>query len=253
MAETDPLSDIFTLFAAPLANTLKSVEQFRKGVDEFLRGVENFNRTMENLNETAERINGMLTEVEEPLRIAVPQVTRTIQTADEVMAVMSGPAKAVAPGLTRLAEVLDNPAYTQVPSQLSQMNEMLSELTQRLAPLGQIAESAGGLFGGLRLPGLGQPARPTAGTTPRPDSKQAAATTATAKQATAKKPTAKKASAKKASAKKASAKKASAKTASAKKASAKTAAAKTASAKTASDTRAASTPAPAAEATDADD
>ncbi len=209
MAETDPLSDIFTLFAAPLANTLKSVEQFRKGVDEFLRGVENFNRTMENLNETAERINGLLTEVEEPLRAAVPQVTRTIQTADEVMAVMSGPAKAVAPGLNRLAEVLDNPAFVQMPGQITQVNDMLSELTQRLAPLGQIAESAGGLFGGLRLPGLGQPARPTATTS-------ASETSTTAKQTSAKKSPATKSPAKKATAKK-TAKKATAKKSTAKK------------------------------------
>ncbi len=212
MAETDPLSDIFTLFAAPLANTLKSVEQFRKGVDEFLRGVENFNRTMENLNETAERINGLLTEVEEPLRVAVPQVTRTIQTADEVMSVMSGPAKAVAPGLTRLAEVLDNPAFVQMPGQITQVNDMLSELTQRLAPLGQIAESAGGLFGGLRLPGLGQPTRPTGGDAARAESKQPAPTspalTVKASKVAAKKATAKKATAKKATAKKATAKKA---------------------------------------------
>ncbi len=52
MAESDPLSQMFNLFAAPLAGTIQSFEQFRKGVDEFLKGVENFNRTMENLNET---------------------------------------------------------------------------------------------------------------------------------------------------------------------------------------------------------
>ena len=38
MAEPDPLTDLFTLFAAPLAGTIKSFEQFRKGVEEFLRG-----------------------------------------------------------------------------------------------------------------------------------------------------------------------------------------------------------------------
>ncbi|MEM1334170.1 MAG: hypothetical protein AAGG08_11990 [Actinomycetota bacterium] len=154
MADNDPLSDILTLVAAPLAGTIKSVEQFRRGVDEFLRGVDNFNRTMENLNETAERINVMLSEVEEPLRAAVPQVTRTIQAADEVMAVMAGPAKAVAPGLTRLAEVLENPAFSQMPAQMSQVNDLLGEMASRLAPLGQLAESAGGLFGGFRLPGF---------------------------------------------------------------------------------------------------
>ena len=59
---------MFNLFAAPLAGTLQSFEQFRKGVDEFLRGVENFNRTMENLNETTERINRLVTDVEGPIR-----------------------------------------------------------------------------------------------------------------------------------------------------------------------------------------
>jgi hypothetical protein len=170
MADSDPLSQMFNLFAAPLAGAVQSFEQFRKGVDQFQRGVENFNRTMENLNETAERINGLLAEVEEPLRAAVPQVTRTVKAADEMMRVVSGPAIAVAPGLQVLAETLNNPALRQVPNQLAQMNEVLGEVTARLAPLGQLAESAGGLFGGLRLPGFGGP-RPEAArveTTPVP-------------------------------------------------------------------------------------
>ncbi len=95
----DPLADLFTLFAAPLSGTVRSLEQFRKGVDEFLKGVENFNRTMANLNETTERINALLADVEEPIRAAIPQVTRTVKAADEMMQVVSGPAMAVAPGL----------------------------------------------------------------------------------------------------------------------------------------------------------
>jgi hypothetical protein len=74
----DPLSDIFTMFAAPVAGTLRTVEQFRRGVDEFLRGVENFNTTMENLNETTKRINSLVAEVEEPLRAAFPQISRSV-------------------------------------------------------------------------------------------------------------------------------------------------------------------------------
>ena len=155
MAETDPLSSMFNLFAAPLAGAVQSFEQFRKGVEQFQRGVENFNRTMENLNETAERINTLLGEVEEPLRAAVPQVTRTVKTADEMMKVVSGPAMAVAPGLQVLADTLNNPAFKQMPNQMAQMNEVLGEVTNRLAPLGQLAESAGGLFGGFKLPGFG--------------------------------------------------------------------------------------------------
>jgi uncharacterized protein YukE len=168
MADTDPLSQMFNLFAAPLAGAVQSFDQFRKGVDQFQRGVENFNRTMETLNETAGRINVLLAEVEEPLRAAVPQVTRSVKAADDMMRVVAGPAMAVAPGLQILAETLNNPAFKQMPQQISQMNDVLADVTARLAPLGQIAESAGGLFGGLKLPGFGGAARATPATTSTP-------------------------------------------------------------------------------------
>jgi hypothetical protein len=155
MAEdrNDPLADLFTLFITPLSGTVRSLEQFRKGVDEFLTGVENFNRTMANLNETTERINSLLADVEEPIRAAIPQVTRTVKAADEMMQVVSGPAMAVAPGLNRLAETLGTPAFAQLPTQIGQFSELLVEVSHRLSPLMQLAESAGGLFGGFRVPG----------------------------------------------------------------------------------------------------
>lgn len=152
MAEQDPLADMITLFSAPIAGAVRSVEQFRTGVDEFLRGIENFNRTMENLNETAERINGLLEEVEEPVKAALPQITRAVRTADEVMQVVSGPAMAAAPGLAQFADTMSTPAFQQLPNQLGQFSQMLSEMSTRMAPLTQLAESAGGLFG-LRMPG----------------------------------------------------------------------------------------------------
>jgi hypothetical protein len=158
---SDPLGDIFTLFAAPIAGTLRTVEQFRRGVDEFLRGVENFNTTMENLNETTMRINTLLAEVEEPLRASIPQITRSVKAADEMMRVVSGPAMAVAPGLSKLAETLQTPAFDQLPNQLVQFNEILGEVSKRLGPLVGLAGSAPALFGGLRIPGF------TAGTAPR--------------------------------------------------------------------------------------
>jgi hypothetical protein len=152
MADQDPLADMITLFSAPIAGAVRSVEQFRTGVDEFLRGIENFNRTMENLNETAERINGLLEEVEEPVKAALPQITRAVRTADEVMQVVSGPAMAAAPGLAQFADTMSTPAFQQLPNQLGQFSQMLSEMSTRMAPLTQLAESAGGLFG-LRMPG----------------------------------------------------------------------------------------------------
>jgi hypothetical protein len=160
MTDVDPLSELFTLIAAPIAGTIRSVEQFRKGVDEFLKGVENFNRTMDNLNQTAERMNGLLEEVEEPLRAAIPQVTRTVKTADQMMQVVSGPAMAVAPSLELLARTLSNPEFEQFPRQIAQFTEVLGELSSRLAPLAQLAGNAGGLFGGLRIPGFSAPGVP---------------------------------------------------------------------------------------------
>ncbi|MEJ7721415.1 MAG: hypothetical protein WKF58_13715 [Ilumatobacteraceae bacterium] len=76
---SDPFSDMVGLVAGPIAAGIRSIEQLRRGVDEFLRGVENFNATMENLNETAARINRLLGEIEEPVRAAMPQISRTVR------------------------------------------------------------------------------------------------------------------------------------------------------------------------------
>jgi len=205
MAESDPLSQMFQLFAAPLSATVQSFDQFRKGVDQFQKGVENFNRTMENLNETAERINGLLAEVEEPLRAAVPQVTRTVKAADEMMKVVSGPAIAVAPGLQVLADALNNPALKQMPHQLAQMNDVMADVSARLAPLGHLAESAGGLFG-IKLPGFPggsskpEPAAPTAESVSEPAAEKIKKTAA--RKRTAKKTAARTTSKKKTAARK---------------------------------------------------
>ena len=208
MAEdrNDPLADLFTLIASPLSSTVRSLDQFRKGVDEFLKGVENFNRTMANLNETTERINSLLADVEEPIRAAIPQVTRTVKVADEMMQVVSGPAMAVAPALNRLADTLTNPAFTQLPSQIGQFSDLLAEVSHRLSPLTQLAESAGGLFGGFRVPGTrAQPAPPSTrtivtetknGHTPTPPAEKAPAEKTAAKKIAAKRAPAKKRAAK---------------------------------------------------------
>jgi hypothetical protein len=248
----DPLADLFTLLASPLSGTVRSIEQFRKGVDEFLRGVENFNRTMENLNEATERINSLLIEVEQPIRAAIPQVTRTVRAADEMMQAVSGPAMAVAPGLNRLAETLSTPAFAQLPAQIGTFSDVLGEVSRRLGPLTQLAESAGGLFGGFRIPGSRPSAQtasvtteprvtvPESSVTPAPpaagtgDATSPATTTAvrttavrtTPKKTLEKTPARKTTAAKKTTAKKAAAKKTTAKKAAAKKTTAKKAAAK---------------------------
>jgi ABC-type transporter Mla subunit MlaD len=233
-ARPDPLADLFTLFAAPLSGTVRSIEQFRKGVDEFLKGVENFNRTMENLNETTERINSLVADVEEPLRAAIPQVTRTVKAADEMMQVVSGPAMAVAPGLSRLAETLATPAFAQLPAQIGTFSDVLGEVSRRLGPLTQLAESAGGLFGGFRIPGSRTVANASADTpqpAPAPTDAEPTAHRVLATKSTSNRTVAKKAPAKKAPAKKTAAKKSTAKKTAAKKTPTKQTAAKKSTAK----------------------
>ena len=167
MAEdrNDPLADLFTLFAAPLSGTMRSLDQFRKGVDEFLKGVENFNRTMANLNETTERINSLLADVEEPIRAVIPQVTRTVKVADEMMQVVSGPAMAVAPALNRLADTLSTPAFDAAPVT---DRTVLRPPRRGVAPP-QPADAAGrvGRWPVRRIPGAGDDVAPAAPPPPR--------------------------------------------------------------------------------------
>lgn len=165
----DAFGDVINLIAAPLASGIRAADQLRHGVDEMIRAVENMNRTMENLNEAATRVNTLLADIEGPVRAMIPQVTRTVETADAITRVLDP---------VKVGEVFVN----------------LGDLVKRLAPLAALADNAGGLLGlagGLRIPGLaGKPANPIPPPTPRP---------AAAKKAPAKKAPAKKAAAKKAS------------------------------------------------------
>lgn len=168
---SDPFHDVINLLAAPLASGIRSYEQFRTGIDELFRTIENLNATMENLNETAERVNRLLNDVEEPIRAVVPQITR----------------------------IASSPAVTALPHRLEELVEVLGDATRRLAPLAQLAESAGGMFG-LRLPGFG------GGSHPEP-SPEAGPTATTPNKTAPNKAVPKKAPPKKAAAKKAASKK----------------------------------------------
>jgi hypothetical protein len=108
------------------------------------------------------RINTFLAEVEEPVRAIIPQVTRTVKAADEITSLMEGPVRATAPRIERIVETLGSPGFTALPNQLG-------ELMQRLGPLAQLAENAGGLFGAFRVPGLSGTPKPTARPDPAPD------------------------------------------------------------------------------------
>ena len=153
---TDPFSDFISLVAGPIAAVIRSFDQLRRGADELMKGFENFNRTMTNLNDTAERVNVLLGEIEEPVRAVLPQVVRTVRFADDLASRMSGPIEQVLPGLVRLSETLSSPVIASLPTDLGTFVDSLNELVKRLSPLGQIAESAGGLFG-LRIPGVSRP------------------------------------------------------------------------------------------------
>src|SRR4051812_14575539 len=168
---SDPLADVINMLAAPIAGGIRTVEQFRRGVEELFRAVENVNRTMENLNEAAMRINAFVAEVEEPVRAIIPQVTRTVAAAEEITSLMEGPVRATAPRIERIVETLGSPGFTALPTQMG-------ELMQRLAPLAQLAENAGGLFGAFRMPGLSGTPRQAAAPAPAPAPAPAAGSSA---------------------------------------------------------------------------
>ncbi len=151
MTQSTPpgIGDLLGLFggANPFGPITKSISQFQRGVSDFLSAVENFNKTMEQLHGVANRVNDLLDTVEEPIKAFVPQVTRTIKAADAMVEQLSAPIERVAPGLARLADLLAAPALTTLPTDLGEFMTVLSDLAHRLQPLGQMAETAGSMFG----------------------------------------------------------------------------------------------------------
>src|SRR5687768_5053739 len=99
---TDPFADVISLVAGPIAAVIRSFDQLRRGAEELMKGLENFNATMTNLNETAERVNRLLNDFEEPVRAVLPQITRTVQLADDMATRLATPIDQVIPGLSRL-------------------------------------------------------------------------------------------------------------------------------------------------------
>lgn len=217
MAESSApgLGDLLALFggANPFASVGKTIDQFKRGVNDFLAGVETFNATMESLNGVTQRINRLLDDVEEPVRALMPQVTRSIKTADAVITQLSGPVERIAPGLSRLAETLSSPVFANLPREIAGFIDTIGDLAMRLQPLTQMAESAGSLFGLRPLSAFRgaspkpQPAAPPAAEPKVPATKRATAKKAPAKtpakKVTARKPASKKAAPKRAATKRA--------------------------------------------------
>src|ERR671910_890157 len=127
----DPFADIISLVAGPIAAVIRSFDQLRRGADELMRGFENFNATMENLNETAARVNRLLNDFEEPIRLMLPQVTRTVKLADEMASRLSTPVDQVIPGLSRLADTLDSPILRSFPTDLGQFMDVMNDVARR--------------------------------------------------------------------------------------------------------------------------
>jgi len=213
------LSDLVALFGTnPFSGLTRNFQQFQRGVDQLMTTIDNLNETLKQLNEVSARITRMLDLVDEPLRAFLPQVTRTLKAADDMVERMNAPIERVAPGLNRLADALSTPTISNMPRDLNEFLSTLTDLGKRLQPLGQIAESASGMFrnnpfaafmtGGNQRPAdaPGPAPTPPRGETPpapRPAKKAAAEdapakrTTTTHTRAPAKKPAAKKTAARK--------------------------------------------------------
>jgi len=236
---SDGLADVINLLATPLAGGIRMFDQMRQGSDELLKSIENLNRTIKNLNEAATRVNALLSDIEEPVRAMMPQITRSVKAADEMSQLLEAPIRAAAPNIERVVEALSSPGFATLPNQLGDFMGALGEMSKRLGPLTAFAENAGGLFGGFKLPGTGSsrvtPPAPerqaeATGSGKKDPAEKNTASKAPAKRTTAKKTAAKRTPAKKAPAKKTAAKKAAAKRTPAKKAPAKRTTAKKSSA-----------------------
>ena len=159
---TPGLSDLLSLFGSnnPFAALSRSAEQFRAAVTGFVEVVQTFRQTMDNLNAVAQRMNRMLDDLEEPIHTVMPQITKSAETASRMLATMREPVERVAPALTQLADTLNNPIVTDLPRRMTETMDVLSSIPHALGPLGQVADLAGGFFGGRGLGAFGAPSRP---------------------------------------------------------------------------------------------
>ena len=149
---SDPFSEMINLVAAPLAGTIRSFEQFRKGVDEFLAG----SRTSTGRWRTSTRPRAD----QRPAR----RGRGTDQGGDPAgdpggqggRRDDAGRERPGDGGGSRADPARRDPQHAGIrpaAEAAGQFTEVMGEMSRRLGPLTQFAESAGGLFGGLRLPG----------------------------------------------------------------------------------------------------
>ncbi|HEY8092681.1 MAG TPA: hypothetical protein VID93_02830, partial [Acidimicrobiales bacterium] len=86
----------------------------------------------------------------EPMRVVLPQITTSAETASRMIATLREPVERVAPGLNLLADTLANPLLIDLPRRMAETLDVVSALPKALGPLGQMADLAGGFLGGAR-------------------------------------------------------------------------------------------------------
>jgi hypothetical protein len=172
--------------ANPISGIGKTIDQFKRGVGDFMKAVEVFNQTMQTLQGVATRVNQLIDDVEEPVRAVMPQITKavhtaqglvdqlgepvgrvvsfldgidepmrsvmpqiakTVQSAQGLVDQLTDPIERVAPTLNNLANTLSAPSLSNLPEQVGDFINVLGDLSRRLKPLTDLAESAGGMFG----------------------------------------------------------------------------------------------------------
>ena len=234
MAESTPnIGDLFTTLTGgtnPFAGVGRTFEVLKKGATDLVAAAELTRSAMENLNSAATRINRILDDIEEPIRITVPQMTRAVKLANSLVDQMVDPIERVSPGLSHLADTLSSQTFTSMPNQIGEFLDVLGELARRLSPLTQLAESTASMFGIRGLSALtggssrGSTRQASAPAPIEPVRAATSRTSATTKTSAPKKAAAKKAAPKKTAGKKAAPRKAAATRSTPKKAAPKTAA-----------------------------
>ena len=105
---------------------------------------------MEQLHGVAERVNSLLDTVEGPIRAFVPQVTKTREGRGCHGRAAERPDRQGRPRVVPAGRRAGLAKLTALPTDLSEFMSVLSDLAHRLQPLGQMAESAGGLLACVR-------------------------------------------------------------------------------------------------------
>ena len=155
---SDPITDFFSLAAGPIAAVIRSFDQLRKGSDELMRGCRTSttrwrrSTTPPSGQRAAQRVRGA------DSHAAAADHPHTEDRRTRSPPVWLARWRMSPLGSNACAHA-STPRAGGLADRSGSVSRAINDLVKRMAPLSQLADSAGGLFG-LRLPGSAVRRRP---------------------------------------------------------------------------------------------